>query len=167
MGKGFYSDGRPWPKLSETLTGPKRYGTCQRCGSTDSVCCWRECDDKDDPTDVVLFLCTPCSDHVIERHPRLYGDGPHRNAPIPGAMACCLDCIHHHDLSCKSPLLKANGGAGLPISASKPTVIHVDGRTKGGKRFGRWYEDYPSPPECKGREAAMKIQNLLGGEDVT
>ena len=152
MSKGFYSDGRPWPKLSGTLRGPREPGTCARCGSTDGVNKWRECDGDDKPTDVVILVCDAC-EPAIEKHPRLYID-LHKNAPTPGCMEICRACVHREGVTCTHAMLKANGGPGLGIPTPVPTVFWVDGTTKGGGRRRGWRDVvYPfEPRECAGRQ---------------
>jgi len=139
-----------WPKLSEDLEHSKSPGHCQSCGSQYDLDCWMEHDDLDHGTETLLILCRLCSDRIIEPHPRLYECLPH-NQPRPGAMACCVACTLRLGLRCAHPDLKANGGEGLPIRASKPDVTFVDGR-KNGKDFGYQLETYSIVPVCTGRQ---------------
>ena len=101
----------PWPRLSETLDGPKNPELCQACGGHGDVHLWMEHDDQDKPTAVAVILCGPCSDRIIESHPRLYARLP-KNSPFPGCMPVCVDCIYRDGLCCTHKLLKSNGGPG-------------------------------------------------------
>ena len=139
-----------WPKLSEDLTGERSPGLCQCCGATDELQCWMESDESDQPTETMLVLCGHCSGVLIEPHPRLYVCLPY-NAPRPGAMRCCTDCTLRRGLECKHPLLKTNGGEGLPIRFSKPQVTFVDGK-RNGKNFGYQHVTYFNAPVCTGRQ---------------
>ena len=108
-----------------------------------------EADEQDRFEDRHLVLCRRCSDRLIEPHPRLYRQVP-RFAPEPGRMDPCLGCRYARALRCESPLLKANGGAGLPVRFPQPMHAFVDG-TRGGRRTG-WQETiYPGPATCEGR----------------
>lgn len=143
---------RAWPKLSETLTGEKRPDRCQGCGWDCDLTRWQECDYQDNPTHVVVVLCLKCTEQLIEKHPRLYAP-LHHYAPHPGSMVLCEDCPFRSGVSCTHPDLKANGGAGLGVHFAEPTVVFVDGVSKGGgKRIG-WQElRYATPPSaCDGK----------------
>jgi hypothetical protein len=140
----------PWPRLSETLPHPRDLKYCQGCGAAGSdLRIWQEHDEADHPEPIHVVLCEVCAENLIEPHPRLYRClDRYRWEPAPGLMPTCLDCVHHKGLVCGSPLLRANGGPGLPINAP----IEVEGfactRGKGCRRFVQ----YAHPPECKGRE---------------
>ncbi len=152
---------RPWPKLSETLSGPKQPGACQGCGTElGEFTLWQECDEADQPTAVIVILCTSCGDQRIEKHPRLYHD-LHKYAPMPGSMQLCKACLHHDGVTCRHPDLKANGGPGLLIHFPPPRTIFWDGTTKGGGRRKGWVETvYPGPPTaCAGREIKKEEHN--------
>lgn len=139
---------RPWSRLSETLPHPREPNRCQLCGEVDvALTVWQECDDADAPEQIYVVLCDLC-EQVIEPHPRLYINQP-RNKPLPGVMPQCAGCQHRDELTCRHPLLTANGGAGLLIKASQPTLIHFDG-IKGGRRHGWTEQRYANPPECSG-----------------
>lgn len=157
------TDPRKWPKLSETLTHERKPGVCQSCGIERNRCLgdtgaetwctlWIECDHHDEPTRVVVSLCSSCSGRLIEPHPRLYRKVP-ENKPVPGAMPhLCTDCRFRTGLQCESPELKANGGPGLCIVYAEPVRGFIDGRGKDGKRTGGMFEHYRKPAdECKGR----------------
>lgn len=128
-----------WPRLSETLTRTRRVDRCQACGGV-GVTWWEEHDSRDRPEGIIVTLCQPCSERLIEPHPRLYRPLA-SGEPWPGAMPTCLGCKHSADLNCKSPLAKANGGPGLPLSHPPPARAFVCGRGgKGGPRtvyYGR------------------------------
>lgn len=141
-----------WPRLSVTLTQPRRPDACQSCGRAHpDLRAWRECDDRDQPQNVFVVLCAECSHQIIKPHPRLYDEVP-ANKPIPGLMPhLCTDCVHRKDLACMHPDLKANGGPGLMIVAPEPTRGFMDG-TRGGKRVGWMFEHWPRPAiDCKGK----------------
>lgn len=144
-----------WPKLSETLDGPKHPDVCQSCGAVDRVIQrWCECDEKDHETNVIVCLCPICADKLIEPHPRLYVDMP-AGQPHAGSMQLCVKCRHRVGVSC--PLSKHGEtpylGRGVQITFPKPGMVHIDGRDKKGKRFGRWQYVFPGPPTaCDARE---------------
>ena len=143
---------RAWPKLSETLPSVGAPARCGNCGATDLVTVWQECDDSDRETTTRVALCRTCSDRIIDPHPRLYAAVP-RNVPLPGAMAVCDGCAFGVDLACRNPLLTLNGGPGLPVRSSKPSVQFIDGRDeKTGRRWGRQIAVYAAAPVCDGRK---------------
>lgn len=145
-----------WPRLSETLTGPKRPDLCQSCGSGTDVHPWVEYDEDDRPdrpVAIIVCLCVACSDRIIEPHPRLY-HRLHRWEPRPGMMALCVDCRHRSGTGCAHPDERTNGGEGLRVEYPQPGVMFVDA-VRGGKRTG-WHETlYTGPPTaCAGRDEA-------------
>lgn len=141
-----------WPKLSESLPSVGTPAACGNCGATDLVIVWQECDERDRPTTTRVALCKRCSDEIVESHPRLYDAVP-RNVPLPGAMATCDGCRFSVDLACRNPLLTLNGGPGLQVRYSEPSVQFIDGRdSKTGRRWGRRVSVYADPPICEGRE---------------
>lgn len=144
---------RPWPKLSETLTAPRAPRTCQSCGD-EGLRWWRECDEDDRPTGVLVILCEPCEKKLVKPHPRLY-ISIWTPAPWPGAMAICSDCQFRDGLRCTEPRLKANGGEGLPIAIPKGQDAHLN---FGGGR-GQFVTMYPhEPKDCKGRLPIHSIE---------
>jgi hypothetical protein len=136
-----------WPKLSETLKPAVDMMSCQNCGKECDIERWEECDSADQPTKVVIVICDECSDAIIEKHPRLYRR-LHCYEPMPGSMACCLNCMERKGLTCSHPALKRNGGDGLMIAYPMPTVAFIDGVTN-GKRWGGRHQIYHAPPDCK------------------
>jgi hypothetical protein len=137
-----------WPRLSVDLPHPRDYATCQACGRADDLLqTWQECDADDQPEAIFVRLCQACARTIVDPHERLYIQ-LRPGAPAPGAMPCCEGCKHLDGLTCKSPLLLANGGTGLPI------VPHVIARgiacTRG--KGCRPYVEYGSFPTCKGKE---------------
>lgn len=144
----------PWPRLSETLPGVARPDQCQAGGPVCTTPCdlthWRECDEDDVPGPVVVTLCQPCADRIVEKHPRLYhqlGD----NEPYPAAMLLCLDCRHRDGGECTHPDLKCRGGPGLEIVAPRPSRFHV---CRSPRRLSGWVTTWPGPAKaCAGREA--------------
>jgi hypothetical protein len=146
----------PWPKLSETLTRPKAPGICQACGEIEPPGGpldpgfkphqrWRECDDFDRPTPVVVVLCGPCTSKLIEKHPRLYVSLEWL-APYPGTMPLCSDCSLRVGTTC--PMTKANGGDGVVLIGPKPSKVHFR-RAKGKSGFEDVYPDWPKYCEQK------------------
>lgn len=138
----------PWPRLSADLAAERAPGVCQSCGAShnagqEHANCYREHDDRDRPENFFLFLCDACYKHLVPPHPRLYSNVA-ANAPLPGCMLCCKECEFREGLLCGHPALKANGGPGLVIETSPPTVIHLN--FGGGK--GRWINQYNSAPTC-------------------
>lgn len=144
--------GIEWPKLSRDLTGPRSPAQCQACGATEKLGRWQEHNDIDKPLPVVVVLCGPCADRLIEPHPRLYRRLA-RNEPFPGTMRVCLDCTERDGVNCKSPMRLSNGGEGLPFPAADSTA-HFDG-TRGGKRCGWTVRTWSAEPTgCKGKIVA-------------
>ena len=149
----------PWPKLSETLAAPRMPGVCQSCGE-EGRRWWRECDDSDRPTAVLVILCNPCEKRLIKPHPRLY-QSIHTPLPWPGAMEICAGCTLRDGLRCTEPRLKANGGPGLPIAVPKGSQAHLNY----GRGRGEWFTMYPyEPKDCQGRVPALLTAGA-GGEE--
>lgn len=155
---------KPWPRLSETLTGPRDLAHCQSCGAAGNpfaiedddreglrLTIWREHDEDDKPEGVVVLLCERCGKRLIDPHPRLY-DYLMPMQPFPGAMACCRGCRYSVETRCLHPMLKDNGGSGLMMAVPKPSVALVDG-VRGGRRCGWRQIIYTGPVTCRGREA--------------
>ncbi len=137
---------------------------CQSCGHDCDLTRWLEHDERDQPTAVVVVLCRPCSDRIIEPHPRLYA-ALDEYAPHSGSMALCRECSRRSGVSCTHPDLKANGGAGLNITMRRPDTAFVSGRGAGGRRTGWVHRIYHAPPSaCAGR-AAPGIDDLELLED--
>ena len=144
-------------RLTETLPPSKRRpDCCGICGRTHDdpdvkrLEYWQECDHDDQPEPRWLILCDTCGGHVINPHPRLYIQA-NENAPMPGVMHLCANCVHRDGWKCR--LAKANGGPGITITASKPQVAFIDGRGSDGKRRGWRQVFYALPPSaCSGRK---------------
>lgn len=146
---------KEWPRLSETLTGLRSPDHCQCCGADAGLMHlsrWQEHDQADQREPIVVVLCRPCVDLLIEAHPRLYRQlDP--NEPFPGAMPVCLDCMRREGVTCTSPMLLRNGGPGLPLPAPD-TVCFIDG-VRNGRRFGERRQAWSKPTEeCVGRTVA-------------
>lgn len=137
----------PWPRLSETLPHRRALDCCQSCGGADDLRVWQEHDDMDRPERIYLVLCHTCAAEIIGPPPRLYRCLD-RWAPGPGIMPTCQGCVHQKDLGCRSPLLKANGGPGLPVRSSVAAEGIACSRGRGCRRF----IEYGTPPVCDGRE---------------
>jgi hypothetical protein len=138
-----------WPKLSETLPGPVTPDRCQSCGAWGDTDRWREHDEHDQPTPVVVVLCRPCSDKIIEPHPRLYAR-LQGNEPHAGAMPLCLDCQHRDGTRCAHPGARANGGPGIEIYIKQPYRVHV---CRSPRRLSGWETLWPAPAQgCSGKE---------------
>lgn len=144
-------------RLSESLAGPKHPNQCQSCGlaPTDLALLdrWLECDDNDRPEPRVVVLCRPCTESLIEPHPRLYKLlAPHQ--PMPGVMGICLDCRHRDGVTCTNPSAQINGGRGLAITFPKPTPIHV---CRNPRSLSGWIHLFHGPATaCGGRETLTK-----------
>lgn len=120
------------PGLCDTLTGPRSPTECQSCGSTaEFLQRWEECNELDQRTARVVVLCAPCAKRLIEPHPRLYHQLA-TNEPHAGSMAhLCGPCAHRDGVTCRCPLLKANGGPGMMITYPKPESMFLCGRGAG------------------------------------
>src|SRR5579862_2648024 len=162
MGVGM-SGKDAWPRLSETLAyhpvdilvDPHEH-RCQNCGITGELGAdlvgWQEHDWADRPEPILIVLCRPCGEEIIEPHPRLYRPLA-RNEPWPGAMKLCTDCSWRTGIQCLHPDLKANGGPGLGIMSPEPQRIHVLTQDKRGRRSGHWKLAWPAPAtSCAGWE---------------
>ena len=145
------------PRLSETLTGPRSIDTCQCCGfiplpAQEPLTRWLEHgeDDAPDPHPIVVVLCKPCSDKLIEPHPRLYR-ALQLHEPLLGAMPICQDCTHREATRCKCPAAKINGGEGLQITfTTPPTRIHV---CRSPRSQSGYTVNYTGPVnQCSGKE---------------
>ncbi len=152
---------RTMPRLSQDLPGPMHPERCQSCGIEGeeglgsnplSLTRWQECDDQDRRENIIVVLCRSCSDRLVEAHPRLY-HALAENQPWPGCMAICAECRFREGPRCTHPDLKDNGGTGLRIVVSKPTVMFLDGTDKSGRRRGWTQIRYELPPrDCAGHE---------------
>jgi len=145
-----------WPRLSQELSDiPPSPAHCRACGvyrDDEKIFGWQEHDDLDRPEQIVVFLCRDCSDRLIDKHPRLYRR-LEQDEPFPGNMVLCTDCRHRKGTRCTHPLLKANGGVGLPLRFSAPTRMHIDRRDpKTGRRIGEWLTRWNGPVTCGGKE---------------
>ena len=145
----------PWPRLTETLTGPKHPHACQSCTlawrNGDGISYWLEHDESDQPEYRVVAACARCADELIEPHPRLYRRLA-RYEPMSGVMELCVDCVHRDGVRCACPAAKVNGGPGINVTFPKPESVHVcrSPRSKSG-----WVHYFPGPPTaCSGREEA-------------
>jgi hypothetical protein len=166
----------PWPRLSETLPHPPDLTRCQSCGNRlddaaaanrpdppfsgasgaaiatpYALAVWQEHDDTDRPELIYIVLCEACADRIIAEHPRLYRRVD-RWAPVPGVMPACIGCRRADGLRCRSPLLKVNGGPGLPIRPNVAVEGFACTRGKGCRRFVQ----YAHAPECKGFESSQE-----------
>jgi hypothetical protein len=107
-----------WPKLSESLTGPKDPRVCQSCGGGKHLGRWQECDETDTPTSTVLVLCRDCDQRLLAPHPRLYRSlDP--NAPCPGSMELCVDCVFRAGVTCTHSDLRAPDRCGRKTAATR------------------------------------------------
>ena len=111
-----------WPRLSETLDTSSVL-KCQKCGSTESLARWQECDDNDRGEMVFVVLCRKCADEIIEPHPRLYREYMEMEV-APGAMPTCEGCPQRQGARCKSPAARFNGGKGIWFHPG-PQRIHL------------------------------------------
>lgn len=143
---------KPWPRLTETLTGPKSPDACQACGANRSpgdlaLTHWLECDDNDQKEPKLVVLCKPCADRLIEPHPRLYHQLS-THEPFPGGMELCLACKHRDGVRCTNPDAQINGGPGLKIKAPG-SYAHV---CRTPRRLSGWAYLGGPATECSGRE---------------
>jgi hypothetical protein len=139
---------KPWPKLSETLSG-RTPGHCQRCNIIHDLTYWQECDDDDQPTRVFVVLCKFCAD-MIEPHPRLYREQS-QFTPLPGAMPICADCQSRKGMDCTSPVAGFNGWPGLKYEP-EGSMVHL---CRSPRRLSSWQYIAPGPVEkCSGKEVA-------------
>lgn len=143
------------PKLSETLPPATELYRCQQCGGVIELARWVEHDEEDKPTHTIVVLCGPCSQRIIEPHPRLY-QRLHKWHPWPGAMSICVACVRRSGLRCQCALASANGGSGLKLKFPEPDMAFIDGRDpKTGKRWGRREVYWQGPvTDCAAREAS-------------
>lgn len=171
--------GQEWPRLSETLPGPKDAFHCQCCGRDihtilagdlrDGFVIWQECDRTDSETNVFVSLCSTCDatrdehghEHVykprqkkslVQRHLRLYVQ-LEKYYPWPGSFELCEHCIFRQGWNCTHEKLTRNGGPGLEIMRPDPRPFH--GRFRGGK--GRWYQGHGNPSSCEGQTLEVKL----------
>lgn len=142
-----------WSRLSDTLPACVSPHLCQNCQSSRDISVWIEHDTKDQPERKFVILCLSCSGAILPAHPRLYSESP-KNAPLPGLMALCFDCIHRNGSHCRCPDAKFNGGKGIEVVSEKPEVQAIAGSgAKNGRRFNRWDYAYSKPPRlCSGRK---------------
>lgn len=144
---------RRMPGLSRTLTGPRSPSRCQSCGATHSsevpLSRWIECDEWDQPTHVVVVLCRRCGERLIDPSHRLYHPlWP--NEPHPGAMGICVKCLERRGTACGHPDAKENGGAGVTIEITRPTIAHLCLAGPNGRR-GETRQIYSSPASACNR----------------
>lgn len=143
---------RQQPGLSETLGILIDPRMCRGCGGTRELQRWRECNPFDKPTMVVVVLCKYCSRKLIDRHPRLYIPIAHHE-PFPGVMQICIDCPCRSGVSCNSLLAKHNGGTGMRIDGSRPTIALVCGGRRGFSGAVKLYASEPTG--CAGKQEAL------------
>jgi hypothetical protein len=147
---------RQRPGLSQTLHFFPNPEECQSCGCAGELTRWRECDEWDKPTAVVVVLCAKCSKKLIDPHPRLYHQ-LQEHEPFAGSMQICLDCPMREGVSCTSPLAKSNGGPGMEITAHGFGGFFCGSKSINGYHF--LYQRAPSA--CAGREAAFQPQLVV------
>lgn len=71
--------------------------------------------------------------------------------PNPGGMQICEGCVFGQDRSCRSPQLKANGGAGIAVKYPGHTVTTF--------RDGWVYEYHGPPKSCTGRRVVALVKS--------
>jgi hypothetical protein len=144
---------KSWPRLTQTLDGPNAPGVCRCCGGGGTevnLQLWQEHDENDRPEHRYLWLCSPCSERIIEPHVRLYSSICN-NSPAPGAMPICDPCANRVGCQCACALAKANGGPGILIHGVRGLQGFWDGRDKRGRRVGGRFVEYPEPQRsCDG-----------------
>ena len=135
------------------LPGPRHPLRCQRCAEVfdrAKLGLWQEADHNDAfEGDKFLLLCKPCSDAVIEQHPRLYRQVS-GNVPFPGLMTICATCAFRSDIARKCIQAKLSGGPGVNIKVVPPLRGFVDGPKYSGPMI-----HWPEPAtDCDRREEA-------------
>jgi hypothetical protein len=152
-----------FPELSSTLAGPKAPDRCQSCGQggrseeispilSPTLTRWREHDDQDKPTLVIVILCRDCSGRIIEPHPRLYSE-LECNRPWPGTVGLCVDCTHRVGVTC--PIATFNGGPGIVLKLPKPTWAHLQ---RSPRRLSGWIAIYHGPvSHCSRRDSGEAV----------
>lgn len=126
---------------------------------------YREHNDWDLPTSVLVVLCDACAKELIDPHPRLYDfEMPHR--PLAGSMNCCAECIYRRELECGNPRAKANGGLGVALQYPEPARAFFDYRTgpKGGRRAGHSELVWRGPVTCLHRETKEETREDGSGD---
>lgn len=144
---------KTFPGINELLMGQNRADKT-KLGHVMTVYPWVEHDHNDKPEPIYVFLCTKCSNELIEPHVRLYRQGQ-KFEPLPGIMDICADCKWREMSRCKCPAATFNGGPdpGLKFEGPTPSVCFVDG-TRKGKRWGGRMLIYHGPTTaCSGKEA--------------
>ena len=135
------------------LPGPRHPLRCQRCAGVfdrAKLGLWQEADHRDQfEADKFLLLCKPCSEAVIEQHPRLYRPVGIWT-PFPGLMTICATCAFRSDIYRKCIQAKLNGGTGVNIKIPSPSRGFVDGKHYSGP-FVHWSEP---ATDCDRREEA-------------
>ncbi len=130
---------------------------CDVCGNPcEDLRAWRECDERDAPTLVLVFVG---EDHVdcrkaLDKHPRLYREETGAPGHFP---ALCGPCVHRRGLGCGHPDLKANGGQGLRVDLTDPMrgivcMLGRDGPIRIPRRAMR----------CAGRDTERLIDDGCG-----
>ena len=180
---------RSQPGLSETLRGPVAPDRCQGCGADPDAAVvqlrrrygekrwkdvataraltgnspaalrrWIECDAWDRKTSTVVVLCPDCSDAFIEPHPRLYhplsSDAPH-----PGCMSICVDCVHRDGTRCTNPRAKANGGPGVMLHFDSKPSTYIACGTQGGHRTSWRGVSYGRITACRQKEPVPEVSD--------
>lgn len=138
-----------FPRLSETMIGPRAPQECANCGDINPDELWQECDDNDQPEKIYFRLCKPCAKRIIKPHPRLY-QSVDPNQPLPGLSDICDNCIHREGYNCNQTL--ASNGPGLKMFIAAPFVAHF---YRSGGRSG-WERIYTEQAHaCTRRQADM------------
>jgi hypothetical protein len=153
--------GSDWPRLSQTLRGRRQHGYCQSCDAhfpgtngMPALNLWQECDDDDRLQKIFVWLCTPCSERLVEKHPRLYEQ---RGVffPAPGVQQFCADCRFCDNMTCKHP--EAQTGAVVLSGAFSRMFVDGQGRGKAGRRIGWMATHFYEPPKgCRVRAVNLE-----------
>lgn len=133
---------------------------CNVCAQPSTrLALWRECDERDRPTDRVVFVDAYDDDHAacrkaIDKHPRLYRE----ETGLPGRFpALCGPCRHRRGDACTHPDLRANGGPGLNVSLHRLNAI-ICGR-------GGCHTPLKHAVDCRGRAITCTACKGTGREE--
>ena len=133
------------PKLSETLAGPRDPESCQGCGGRWlELSRWWECDEHDQPTDVVLVMCARCVRDVVTPHARLYRELD-RHQHHPGSMPLCRPCRHRDGLGCR---LAGAAGPGVEV-LPRPSGVWIKATRRA---LSGLYTIWRPATSCSGRQ---------------
>lgn len=151
-----------WPRLSQTLRGPRAWGYCQACGGHfpgangfPGVNLWQEVGISGDTDVRFLWLCAACGPKHVPNAGRLYVR-EHVFAPFAGVQRFCADCAHCKEMDCKH----AQSRSGQLVTAGAFSRSFVTAQNAGGRSEIGWQPTYFYEPAkgCRGfEEAAVEL----------